>query len=73
MEEQSTLVDREQAAKLIGCPVITLKRIEADGSLRPIYLRPGPTSKAYYRRADVIEFAEHGVGKRKAASKKVPK
>lgn len=50
----SLLVDRKQAAQLIGCALNTVRRMEDDKRLTPVRLRRGRASKVYYRRSQIL-------------------
>ena len=46
------LVSRLEAAKMLGCHVATVQRLEAAGRLPAVKLA-GPLGKTYYRIADI--------------------
>jgi hypothetical protein len=56
-KNSSVLLDRHQAAEILNCAAITVRRIEADGKLTPIRLRDGITSKTLYRKSQVYALA----------------
>lgn len=55
--DAALLINRKRAAKILNCSVMTLKRMQWEGKLHGIQLRPGPTSPFLYRKADVYKLA----------------
>ena len=51
----SPLVDREQACEALNCSYNTIRRMEDDGTLKPVRLREG--GKVYYRKTKVYALA----------------
>jgi hypothetical protein len=58
-EEPALLYSREHVAKLYGCSVATVIRLEKSGRLDPVKLR-GPGSVTHYRASQVRALAETG-------------
>jgi hypothetical protein len=54
------LYSRQEVAALLGVSTRTVCRLQADGLLRPVKLRPTPQAKTLYSAEDVHKLAQPG-------------
>jgi hypothetical protein len=61
ISDEQILISRQQARVILGgvC-YMTICRLDAEGKLHPVQLTDGRTSKKFYARDEVIEFAKRG-------------
>jgi hypothetical protein len=54
---EALLINRQEAALVLNCSTMTVKRMQWEGKLKGFQLREGPTSPFMYRKADVYKLA----------------
>lgn len=56
-DEETLLITGQGVALILGCSLMTVKRMRWEGKLQAIQLRPGPTSPFLYNKSDVYALA----------------
>ena len=58
LKTEASLLDLQEASKFLGVSETTVMQLALEGSLRISTIRPTPEFRVFFRRDDLLKFAE---------------